>query len=149
VNFGSSDFKFNYAKFYNKIKNDFLESIAEIDISKTDIYNIIINYLCYQGFNKTFNALEKKNKIFKQWSENTEIILPKKNSDNSLENAMKMSRKKSSFNVEEILGDPETVSKNQAPSSDELVKTDSSNDLGVKTRSQKQTPSDKFDLSYK
>ena len=62
---------------------------------------------------------------------------------------MKMSRKKSSFNVEEILGDLETASKNQAPISDELLKTDSSNDLGVKTRSQKLTPSDKFDLSYK
>ena len=60
-----------------------------------------------------------------------------------------MSRKKSSFNVEEILGDLETASKNQAPISDELLKTDSSNDLGVKTRSQKLTPSDKFDLSYK
>lgn len=93
--------------------------------------------------------MEKKNKIFNKCEENQELFLPKKNSL-ILENAAKIERKKSSFNVEEILETSDSAIKNNiqlAESSNCNTKLD--NKEGLVLNLKNQTPIDKFNLSYK
>jgi hypothetical protein len=64
VNFGKGEFMFGYRECYDEIKYKLVEEISKIEIDGSEMYNVITNYLCFQGFSRTFNALEKKNKYF-------------------------------------------------------------------------------------
>lgn len=64
VNFGKGKFMFEYESCYEEIKLRLVEEISKVEINASEMYNVITNYLCFQGFSRTFNALEKKNKYF-------------------------------------------------------------------------------------
>lgn len=84
LNFGKKEFAFDYFSYYEKIKGDLIRDVSSVEVNSMEIYNVIIKFLCYQGFDKTYNALEKKNEYFIKEEVHEDVVKKVSFSDTTL-----------------------------------------------------------------